>query len=264
MRMDSQQMKRLVELAAIIDSHRDWWRFPEEPPIRGFLGTDPVFFVGDQPSTSSWESSHPNRRAFYSLLELLAASNAHLTDLYKRRGRSGALRGGLPSDFGVHLEFFREELAVIQPTRVVALGQHAYGLLSNHVPEVRPMLTKMWHFAYPVRYGRISEWEANARAGLSGPVTSLSVKPQSAVATLSRAAAVRNAGHTAGTGRPRTQRAVMRELFSKYAGDTDRVISAYASAERSGETSRSSNTSGLKPEEYARALLNDGLKKGWL
>jgi hypothetical protein len=43
----------LAELARIIDNHSDWWRFPEEGPIRGFLGNGPLFIVGDQPSTSS-------------------------------------------------------------------------------------------------------------------------------------------------------------------------------------------------------------------
>jgi hypothetical protein len=261
---DTHQSKRLVELATTIDSHPDWWRFPEEPPIRGFLGKDPLFFVGDQPSTSSWDPSHPNRRAFYGLLQQVGAPNAHLTDLYKKRGRSGALKAGLPSDFGMHLELFREELTIIQPTRVVALGQHAYDLLSTHVPEVRPILIQTWHFAYPVRYGRVAEWEANVRAALLGSVTKLMVEPQSWASAPVQASGPDNSRNAAAIVRPRTQRAVMRELFTKFRGDTERVISAYANAERNGEALRSSNTSDLKPEEYARALLDDGLKKGWL
>ena len=83
---DTNQAKRLAELAGKIDSHVTWWRFPEEPPVRGFLGTDRLFLVGDQPSTSSWDFSNPNRRAFYSLLKRLGVANAHLTDLYKGRG----------------------------------------------------------------------------------------------------------------------------------------------------------------------------------
>ena len=42
-----------------------------------------------------------------------------------------------------------------EPTRIVALGHHAYRLLSRHVPEVRPMLGRMWHFAYVVRYNKL-------------------------------------------------------------------------------------------------------------
>ena len=260
---DTHQAERLAELTATIDSHVDWWRFPQEPPVQGFLGSDPVFLVGDQPSTSSWEYSNPNRRAFYDLLKRLGAANAHLTDLYKRRGRSGSLRSGLPPDFSTHLTFFREELAVVRPERVVALGQHAYDLLATHVPEVRPLLSQMWHFAYAVRYNLVTEWEKNAYFALHGPLAAFPMKPRSAVESASRVVSHNRTG-SATTSRPRSQRAVMRELFRKYAGDTERTVSEYASAERAGEAPRSSNKAGLAPEVYARALLNDGMKKGWL
>lgn len=56
----------------------------------------------------------------------------------------------------------------------------------------------------------------------------------------------------------------MRDLFARYRSDPARIISAYAAAERSGEVPRQSNSRGLGAEMYAKALLNDGLKKGWL
>jgi hypothetical protein len=61
-------LDRLHEMAALIDSRSDWWRFPEEEIVKGFNGRGRLFIVGDQPSTSSWEFSHPNRRALYDLL----------------------------------------------------------------------------------------------------------------------------------------------------------------------------------------------------
>ena len=56
----------------------------------------------------------------------------------------------------------------------------------------------------------------------------------------------------------------MRDLFVLHRDNPERIISAYAAAERNGEAPRENNTSGLTPERYAKALLNDGLKKGWL
>lgn len=153
----------LEELAKIIDSHPDWWRFPTQEPVKGFMGTGKVFIVGDQPSTNPWPESHPNRRAFYGILPRIGAASAHLTDLYKRRGKAGALRSGLPSDFEAHVAFLRRELSIIRPQRVIALGHHAYQLLWDHITEVRPILRKMWHFAYPVRYGKLDQYEANTR-----------------------------------------------------------------------------------------------------
>ena len=159
---------QLLELATVIDAHSEWWRFPEQGVVRGFLGTDPTFIVGDQPSTSPWDEFHPNRRAFYGLLAEIGAGSVHITDLYKRRGRSGALRKGLPADFQEHLAFFRREVTILHPTRVVALGHHAFQLLHEHVPELRPILRRMWHFAYVVRYGKVAEYEANMRSAIWG------------------------------------------------------------------------------------------------
>jgi hypothetical protein len=80
------KQRALLELAREIDANHNWWRFPEEDPVRGFLGTSSIVIVGDQPSTSAWPKSHPNRRAFYDTLTKIGVSDAHLTDLYKKRG----------------------------------------------------------------------------------------------------------------------------------------------------------------------------------
>jgi hypothetical protein len=159
---------QLLGLASIIDSHPDWWRFPTEGLVQGFLGDDPLFIVGDQPSTSSWNESHPNRRAFYDTLPRVGAARAHLTDLYKRRGRAGELGAEIPPDFEEHLAFFRRELEILQPKRVVALGNAAYGLLIRFIPELRGMLSRMWHFSYVVRARRVPEYEANIQNALAG------------------------------------------------------------------------------------------------
>src|SRR5258706_5646151 len=97
----------LMEWQADIASRPGWWCYPCEEVVRGFMGTGKLFIVGDQPSTSSWSVDHPHRRAFYDLLAEVGAGNAHLTDLYKRRGSAGDLKRGLPSDFDDHLKIFR-------------------------------------------------------------------------------------------------------------------------------------------------------------
>ena len=76
----------LRRLAETIHSHEDWWLFPAQDSIQGFMGTDPVFFVGDQPSKSEWPPEHPNRKAFYGVLQKIGLPNAHLTasELFER------------------------------------------------------------------------------------------------------------------------------------------------------------------------------------
>lgn len=61
-----------------------------------------------------------------------------------------------------------------------------------------------------------------------------------------------------------TQRDVMRNLYRRLGGDHDRVVAAYASAERLGEVRRASNVRHMEPEEYVGRLYADGVKIGWL
>jgi len=56
----------------------------------------------------------------------------------------------------------------------------------------------------------------------------------------------------------------MRDLNRRFGGDDDKVVAAYAAAERRGEVRRASNVHGMTPEEYARRLYADGVAKGWI
>ncbi len=64
--------------------------------------------------------------------------------------------------------------------------------------------------------------------------------------------------------RKQTQRDFMRELVSRFGIDEERVIHEYAEAEKRGEVERKSNSHNYTAEQYARALWNDGMKKGWI
>ena len=61
-----------------------------------------------------------------------------------------------------------------------------------------------------------------------------------------------------------TQRDVMRNLHRRFDGDHDKVVAAYAAAERRGEVTRASNVLDMEPEECARRLYQDGVKRGWM
>jgi hypothetical protein len=61
-----------------------------------------------------------------------------------------------------------------------------------------------------------------------------------------------------------TQRDVMRDFYRRLGGDHDRVVAAYAAAERRGDVKRASNVRRMAPEEYAGRLYADGAKKGWI
>lgn len=60
------------------------------------------------------------------------------------------------------------------------------------------------------------------------------------------------------------QRDIMRSLVKKLGFDEARVVAEYAAMEQRGEVTRKSNAYQTAPEKYARALWNDGIRKGWL
>ncbi len=158
----------LKELAEKICTHKDWWLFPSQGSVKGFMGTDPIFIIGDQPSTDQWPPEHPNRKVFYETLQKAGLANAHLTDLYKKRGLSNSLKQGLPKDFHNHLNLLRKEIEILQPKLIVALGQLAQRLLIKNLTAWQPAIPRIWHFSYVVRVGRESQYEANMRAMILG------------------------------------------------------------------------------------------------
>lgn len=56
----------------------------------------------------------------------------------------------------------------------------------------------------------------------------------------------------------------MRQLVSRFGHDEERVVREYAAAEARDEVERKSNSHHLTAEQYARALWNDAIKKGWI
>ncbi len=62
----------------------------------------------------------------------------------------------------------------------------------------------------------------------------------------------------------KSQRDVMREIYNAHGPDMERVVREYAAAERRGEVARARNEKAITAEAYARALLSDGERKGWL
>ena len=61
-----------------------------------------------------------------------------------------------------------------------------------------------------------------------------------------------------------TQRAKMKELHQRSSGDDEATIRAYAKAEEGGKVERKRNSHNWDSTRYARALLRDGKRNGWL
>jgi hypothetical protein len=88
-------------------------------------------------------------------------------------------------------------------------------------------------------------------------------RPSKALASLIRLS-IPSGARISSVKRP-SQRSAMKEIYSRSSrNNLERVIKEYAQAERDGVVARTNNTHQKSPEAYARALLSDGLKKGWL
>jgi hypothetical protein len=167
--INSSKREQLLELAMVIrGTTPDCWLFPDENVVQGFLGTGPIFIVGIRPSTSKWDTKNPIRRGFYDLLAKIGAANAHLTDIYKRPGHSEETEVESEEDFQEHLLFFRNEIEILCPTRVVAMGVEASNRLRWHTPELEPIVRMVQHFSRPIRYGKVSQYEPKLRAAIEG------------------------------------------------------------------------------------------------
>jgi hypothetical protein len=57
---------------------------------------------------------------------------------------------------------------------------------------------------------------------------------------------------------------LMRRLDREHRGNEEQMVRAYADAERRGDVSRASNINNVDALTYARLLLADGIRKGWL
>jgi hypothetical protein len=162
--------RELATLAAEITAHPGWWIFPSEKVVRGFMGTAPVFLVGDQPSTSDWPETNPNRRLFYDTLTKVGLADAHLTDVYKQRGAASAMRHHRPADLQEHIVILRREIELLRPRRIIGMGDLAHELLWGSLPECRPIIRSVRHFAYVTRWSGtkreelLKEWETDLRS----------------------------------------------------------------------------------------------------
>lgn len=56
----------------------------------------------------------------------------------------------------------------------------------------------------------------------------------------------------------------MREMVRHFGPDEERIVWEYAAAEERSEVERRSNSHRITAEQYAHALRNDAVKKGWI
>lgn len=148
-----QQLEQLAqEIAATIP---DPWLFPPgdrlQPglpgrTVQGFLGTGPIMRVSERPSTGKFGGLAD--RLLYGVLEELGATNAHLTDVIKSRGKVGE---PYPEDIAPHHRVFDREIEIIRPRRIIVFGQKVRDLLRFTLAGSGITIAQVWHYSYTRR-----------------------------------------------------------------------------------------------------------------
>ncbi len=92
--------------------------------VKGYEGTGPIFFLCINPSTGKFDYA---AKIFYMLLKCKNLDNAHVTDFFKTRMTGKQLIKAREDRDLIQesVRYLREELAIIQPKKIVVVGNNA-------------------------------------------------------------------------------------------------------------------------------------------
>jgi len=98
------------------------WFFPEYRGVKGFLGTDPIFFVSINPSFGAFPDGPCI--SYYRSLRRQGFGNAHLTDFFKVKCKNQNFKKLLRNESLVHesRQILEEEIEALSPKLIVGVG----------------------------------------------------------------------------------------------------------------------------------------------
>lgn len=100
----------------------DLFFFPEFQGVKGYWGTDPVWFLGPKPSKGGPGFPSSADELLYETLAEYGFENAHITDLSKERGT--VPDGGIPHEEITRIRpYFRREVEILQPEVILAMSR---------------------------------------------------------------------------------------------------------------------------------------------
>lgn len=147
------QLRRNIIEKLCIDQWLDVWFFPELDGVKGWRGSAPIMFVGLNPSTGNFPSKAD--RLFYDSLSQNGLSDAHITDLLKIRldGESVQETFAIPELVQSHKAWLMEEVRLLEPHIIVALGHKTLKVLTTWLPEdFRSRIVKIHHYSWAQRW----------------------------------------------------------------------------------------------------------------
>jgi len=160
---------RLAELRSRItrDLNGDAFFFPHFDGVHGWEGMAPVFFVTLNPSTAPGFPTKADL-LLYRHMKASGFADAHLTDVLKHRSTGKMVPALLQNAALVdqNRAWLLEEVDIIRPGSVVALGRVAEGLLRDWLPNIRMAYVPhySWAWRWPGKEARFAEAMASIRA----------------------------------------------------------------------------------------------------
>jgi len=148
----SQLRKTIIE-ELCVKQWLDVWFFPERDGVKGWCGAARIMFVGLNPSMGTFQSK--GDFMFYDSLRQNGLSDAHITDLYKIRlnGKSVSMAFAKPELAQLHKTWLKEEVRLLEPYFIVALGNKTFKILKTWLPEhLHSRIVEIHHYSWANRY----------------------------------------------------------------------------------------------------------------
>ena len=132
--------------------HEGPWFYPphEETGVKGFFGTGRVMFVAERPSTRGGKVPDNLDIEFFKLLRKFNLQDSHITDLIKCRGTVKEAK--CPEEWDRRVEnclpFLLEEIKIIKPVVIVAVGRRVYKELKRRGLTENFKTKRITHYSY--------------------------------------------------------------------------------------------------------------------
>ena len=138
--------------------HEGPWFYPlhEETGVKGFFGIGKVMFVAERPSTRGGKIPDNLDIEFFKLLRKFDLQDSHITDLIKCRGTVKEAKCREEWDRRVEncLPFLMEEIEIIKPDVIVAIGKRVYKELKRRGLTEKFKIKRITHYSYAFTRGK--------------------------------------------------------------------------------------------------------------
>ena len=135
MKEELEEFKRKIIAYAKEIGEKEWF-YPSEEGVMGFDGTQDIILLGLNPSSGEFKD---NDRKLYGLLKEKGFVDIHITDFIRLKAKNKEVKKrfiGNEKLMKEQVAFFKEELSIIKPKIIIALGVDCYKLLNKYFPEM--------------------------------------------------------------------------------------------------------------------------------